>query len=106
MIERFMETKPLVSVAVLTYNSEDTICQCIDSILMQKTDFNFEIVVGDDGSKDSTPRILSNYATTYPEKFVLLLSETNEGVSKNNNLVLSHCKGEYVAMCEGDELLD
>lgn len=95
--------KPLVSVAVLTYNSESTVRQCIDSILLQKTDFAFEIVVGDDCSTDSTRRILSDYDNQYPSKFVLLLNEMNEGVSKNNIKVLSHCKGEFVAMCEGDD---
>ena len=98
-----MGIKPLVSVAVLTYNSESTICQCIDSILMQEADFDFEIVVGDDCSTDGTPGILADYSERYPGKFVLLLNEENEGVSRNNNNVLSHCNGKYVAMCEGDD---
>lgn len=98
-----MEKKPLVSIAVLTYNSESTIRQCIDSILMQEADFDFEIVVGDDCSTDSTPDILADYSEQYPGKFVLLLNETNEGVSRNNINVLSHCNGKYVAMCEGDD---
>lgn len=95
--------KPLVSVAVLTYNSESTIRQCIDSILMQEADFDYEIVVGDDCSTDGTPGILADYSKRYPSKFVLLMNETNEGVSRNNNKVLSHCNGKYVAMCEGDD---
>lgn len=95
--------RPLVSVAVLTYNSEATIRQCIDSILMQDVNFDFEIVVGDDCSTDSTPLILSDYSQQIPNKFVLLLNEKNEGISRNNIKVLSHCNGEYVAMCEGDD---
>lgn len=98
-----MEKKPLASVAVLTYNSEATVRQCIDSILMQKTDFDYEIVVGDDCSKDSTQSILLDYSQQYPKKFVLLFNELNKGVSWNNVNVLSHCQGEYVAMCEGDD---
>lgn len=101
--DRYNKMKPLVSVAVLTYNSETTIRQCIDSILMQKTDFDFEIVVGDDCSEDYTRSILTDYSKQYPAKFVLLFNKTNEGVSKNNISVLSHCRGEFVAMCEGDD---
>jgi glycosyltransferase involved in cell wall biosynthesis len=70
---------------------------------MQEADFDFEIVVGDDCSTDSTPDILVDYSEQYPGKFVLLLNETNEGVSRNNINVLSHCSGKYVAMCEGDD---
>lgn len=98
-----LKTTPLVSVAVITYNSEATIRQCIDSILMQKTDFDFEIVVSDDSSKDGTPTILSDYSNQFPGRFVLLLNSENIGVSRNNNQVLLRCKGEFVAMCEGDD---
>ena len=95
--------KPLVSVAVLTFNSQPTVRQCIDSILMQNVDFDYEIVVGDDCSGDSTPDILLEYSDRFPGKFILLLNETNEGVSKNNIKVLSRCRGRYIAMCEGDD---
>ena len=94
---------PLVSVAVLTYNSEGTIRQCIDSILMQETDFDYEIVVGDDCSIDGTQDVLREYKNCHPDKFTLLLNERNEGISKNYQRVLTHCRGEYVALCEGDD---
>ena len=95
--------KPLVSVAVLTYNSEGTIRQCIDSILLQKTDFDYEIVVGDDCSTDSTPCILLEYSEQFPGKFVLLLNGNNDGISLNYQRTLSHCHGDYIALCEGDD---
>lgn len=95
--------KPLASVAVLTYNSESTIRQCLDSIIKQKVDFDYEIVVGDDGSTDNTLDILKSYENTYSGDFVLIKSPRNEGISRNYQKVLMHCKGKYVALCEGDD---
>lgn len=92
-----------VSVAILTYNQAQYIQQCLDSVLMQVTNFDYEIVVGDDASTDSTQEILREYAAKYQEKFVLLLGEKNEGISMNYKKVLSVCKGKYIALCEGDD---
>lgn len=92
-----------VSVGILTYNQAQYIRQCLDSVLMQEVDFDYEIVVGDDASSDGTQEILREYATRYPDKFVLLLGENNEGISMNYKKVLSACKGEYIALCEGDD---
>lgn len=93
----------LLSVGVLTYNHLSYIKDCLDSILMQQVDFDFEIVVGDDGSTDGTQDILKGYEAEHPGRFVLLLSQRNEGISRNYQKVLSRCKGEFVALCEGDD---
>lgn len=93
----------ILSVGILTYNQEKYIRQCLDAVLMQKVDFEYEIVVGDDASSDSTQDILREYAAKYPGKFVLLLGEKNEGISMNYKKVLSACKGKYIALCEGDD---
>lgn len=53
--------KPVVSVCVLTYNHEKFIKECIDSILKQKTNFFYEVIIGDDGSTDMTQDICQNY---------------------------------------------
>lgn len=92
-----------LSVGILTYNQAQYIQQCLDSVLMQVTDFDYEIVVGDDASVDGTQEILYEYVAKYPEKFVLLLGEKNEGISINYKKVLSACKGKYIALCEGDD---
>jgi len=92
-----------LSVGILTYNQAQYIRQCLDSVLMQEGDFDYEIVVGDDASSDGTQEILREYATRYPDKFVLLLGEKNEGISMNYKKVLSACRGEYIALCEGDD---
>ena len=95
--------KPYVSVAVITYNQEATIGQCLDSILNQSVGFEYEIVVGDDCSTDATQFILREYAVKYPNRFVLMFNQNNMGTSKNNINVLSKCRGEFIAMCEGDD---
>lgn len=92
-----------LTVGILTYNQENYIRQCLDSVLMQEVGFDYEIVVGDDASSDGTQDILREYAQKYPDKFVLLLGEKNEGISMNYKKVLSACKGKYIALCEGDD---
>ena len=93
----------ILSVGIITYNHASFIRQCLDSVLMQKADFDFEIVVGDDGSVDGTQEVLKEYQGLYPNKIVLLLNDKNEGISKNYKNVLTRCRGKYVALCEGDD---
>ena len=63
-----MSAKQIISVAVITYNQENTIAQTLDSILMQKGDFKLQIVVGEDCSKDNTYIICKQYADKFPSK--------------------------------------
>lgn len=93
----------ILSVGILTYNQDKFIRQCLDAVLMQEVDFEYEIVVGDDASSDGTQDVLREYGAKYPDKFVLLLGEKNEGISMNYKKVLSTCKGKYIALCEGDD---
>lgn len=92
----------VASVAVLTYNHEAYIRQCLDSILAQVVDFPYEIVVVDDCSTDSTRDILREYAQAHAH-IRLYRNPENQGISRNNNLILSLCQGTYVAMLEGDD---
>ncbi len=66
-----------VSVLMLTYNHEPYIAQAIESVLMQETDFDFEIVIGEDCSTDKTREIISNYAAKYPSRVLVLPREAN-----------------------------
>lgn len=91
-----------LSVFVVTYNQEKYIRQCIDGILMQHVNFDYEVVIGDDCSTDSTRRICEEYANKYSQ-IKLLPLESNLGIARNWKRVLSACQGEYVAMCEGDD---
>lgn len=80
---------PLVSVVVLTYNQAVYIGRAMDGILSQKTDFPFEILVGDDASTDGTGEILQEYAKKYPGRIRLFLWEENLGASRNINYLAS-----------------
>jgi glycosyltransferase involved in cell wall biosynthesis len=95
---------PLVSVAVITYNQKDFLQECIESILTQDYP-NIEIVIADDASTDGTQAMLHEYNIEYPGKFVLKLSETNQGITKNSNLAHFACAGKYIAWMGGDDLM-
>ncbi|UOK43780.1 MULTISPECIES: GNAT family N-acetyltransferase [Flavobacterium] len=95
--------KAKVSVFCMVYNHEPFLKKCIDGFIMQKTDFDFEIVIGEDCSSDKSRDILLEYNKKYPGKFKLLLHESNVGAAKNQEEVFKACQGEYIAMCEGDD---
>ena len=97
------DTSKKVSVFMITYNHEKYIAEALDSILMQKTDFDFDIVIGEDCSTDATRRIVLEYSRKYPDKIKLLLHNVNVGFISNLMYVLEACTGKYVAMCEGDD---
>lgn len=102
-----MTTKPSsapeVSVAVITYNMAGYLPQLLDSILMQKVSFPYEIIIDDDHSPDNTREILYRYQAKYPDKIVLSLRDSNVGGSRNMYGVLKQCKGKYIAILEGDD---
>lgn len=98
-----MEQKPIVSVAVITYNMARYLPQLLDSILMQKVNFSYEIVVDDDHSPDCSREILLDYQRRYPDKFVLSLRDSNIRGSRNMYGVLRQCRGKYIAILEGDD---
>lgn len=93
----------LVSVHMVTYQHVNFIHQAIDSILMQKTNFKYEIVIGDDFSTDGTREILKEYKRKYPDKIKLLLNKKNIGGLKNGINVKKNCVGKYIAFLEGDD---
>ena len=95
--------QPLVSVVVLVYNHEKYIADALDGILMQKVDFEYEIVLGEDCSTDKSREIVLRYAQRHPEKFKLLLHESNIGANANQRTILSACTGKFIAFCEGDD---
>ena len=94
---------PLLSIACVTYNHELYIRQCLDSFLMQKTNFLFEIVIGEDCSTDNTGSIVTEYARKYPEIIKARCNKKNIGVQENSLLVFRDCTGKYIALCDGDD---
>lgn len=93
----------MVSVLVLTYCHEKYIEQAMNSIVAQKTTFNFEILIGDDGSIDRTPEIISSYAHKYPSIVKPTFYKKNVGASYNLWSLLSQAQGQYIAFLEGDD---
>lgn len=93
-----------VSILIITYNQKDLLQECIESCLKQ-THANIEIVVADDASIDGTQDLLRDYEKKYPSKFILRLSKTNQGITRNSNLALAACTGKYIAIMGGDDLM-
>ncbi len=92
-----------VSILMVTYNHEEFIAKALDSILMQRTNFEYEIVIGEDCSTDNTRNIIIGYKERYPDKFKLLLNDTNIGMHRNGAQTWQACTGEYIAILEGDD---
>lgn len=102
-VEKNVKT-PKVSVCVMTYNQAKYIGDCLQSIVDQVTDFDFEVIVADDASSDGTREIILEFAAKYPEKIKPVLHEKNVGVGKNYRSAHDLATGEYVAHCDGDDL--
>src|ERR1700722_19282110 len=92
-----------LSVCIFTFNHEHFIGQAIEGALGQKTNFDFEIVVGEDCSTDSTRTIVMHYQECYPGKIRALLNPGNLGMMANNSRTIMECKGEYIALLDGDD---
>lgn len=98
-----MQKRTKISVAVITYNQEATIRQTLDSILMQKGDFDLELVIGEDCSSDNTLAICKDYAQRYPKQIKLLSGPKNLGITANYFRTLQACTGEYIGDIAGDD---
>ncbi len=113
-VEHFPSNVPhkiIVSVCVQTYQHEKYIKECLDGVLMQKTNFDFEILIGEDCSSDRTRQICIDYAKKYSKKIRLFLHDRQNVVFINGkpsgrfNMLynLKNTKGKYIALCEGDD---
>jgi glycosyltransferase involved in cell wall biosynthesis len=104
---------PLVSVIVITYQQYSYIKDCLDGILMQKTNFPIEIIIGDDESVDGTREFCIKYADRYPDKIRLFLRDrkSSQLYDKNGQFIcrfnavwaMMSSRGKYTAVCEGDD---
>jgi glycosyltransferase involved in cell wall biosynthesis len=101
--EETVENSPKVSIISVTYNHEAYIREALDGFIAQETNFPVEIIVADDASTDSTPTIIREYANQHPHLFRPILRSTNVGVNANTTEALSAARGEYLAMCDGDD---
>lgn len=88
---------------MLAYNHENYIAQAIQSIMDQKTDLPYELVIGEDFSTDNTRAVINEFKERYPEKIRVLENATNLGMHDNFLNTIFSCRGKYLCMCEGDD---
>lgn len=96
----------MVSVCCITYNQEDYISDAIESFLMQKTNFKYEILIHDDASSDNTSNIIKEYERKYPDIIKPIYQTENQyskGIKISQTFNYPRAKGKYIALCEGDD---
>ncbi|AHG21862.1 hypothetical protein Z042_21290 [Chania multitudinisentens RB-25] len=96
---------PKLSIVVSCYNQKNYIGDCLESILTQKIDVPYEIVISDDFSPDGTRTIVDEYALLYPELIRVLPNTENVGPARNYFRVHNAARGEYIAHIDGDDLM-
>jgi glycosyltransferase involved in cell wall biosynthesis len=102
---------PLISCLIITYQHANYIKECLESVLIQQTDFPFEIIIVEDESSDETRTICVEYAKKYPDRIRLFLNSRKNNISINGyptgrfNMIygVAMCRGKYIAFCEGDD---
>jgi glycosyltransferase involved in cell wall biosynthesis len=100
-----MENKLMVSVDMITYKHEAYIAQAIEGVLMQETNFEYDLIIADDCSPDKTEEIVKNIIATHPKGHIIkyFRHEKNIGMNQNGLFAVQQCKGKYIAICEGDD---
>lgn len=93
-----------VSVFIICYNHEKFLKECLDSVVTQKTNFDYEILVHDDASTDGSAKIIKEYSSKYSKVKAILQTHNQytKGV-KPFSILKSMSKGKYIAWCEGDD---
>ena len=94
---------PLVSVYMLAYKHERFIEEAIKGVLMQRTNFPYELIIGEDRSPDRTLEIATSYQAKHPEIIRIITSPGNVGAHKNAYRCRMATRGKYIAICEGDD---
>ncbi len=92
-----------LSVCMITYNHEQFIEQAVRSVMAQVADFSYELVIGEDCSTDRTREILVRLQREFPDTIRLRLNEHNIGMQRNLVQTFQACRGEYIALLEGDD---
>ena len=94
-----------LSVVVSCYKQEHYIAECLESILNQKVNFKYELIIADDCSPDATREVITRFANEYPDRIKLLFQEVNVGAAKNYIAVHNLAVGKYVAHFDGDDVM-
>lgn len=102
----FKNDEITVSIICLCFNHAKYLARCLDSLLVQKVDFNVEILIHDDASTDGSIEILNQYQQKYPNIVVPVFEKENQyskGVNIENAILSKLVRGKYVAICECDD---
>lgn len=92
-----------LSICIVTYNHSKYIKECIEGVLNQKFNFEYEILIFDDFSIDDTLNICKEYSLKYPNLIKVISNSQNMGMASNFYKALNSCSGNYIAICEGDD---
>ena len=100
-----MKQSPKVSVCMITYGQEKFIEQAINGVLMQECDFEVELILANDCSPDKTDEVIQNILENHPRASWIkyIKHEKNIGMMPNFIDAMQDCKGQYIALCEGDD---
>lgn len=88
---------------MITYNHEAYIEQAVRGVMMQETDFEYELIIGEDCSTDNTRDVVLRLKEEFPDKIRLILHPQNVGMMQNFIDVYDAADGNYIALCEGDD---
>lgn len=92
-------------VIIPSYNKGKYIKEAIESVLMQKTKFDFKIIIADDGSTDDSKSIITEYTSSYPDKFIFINSDLNKGLLANIIEAYKKLDCEYFCCLDADDIL-
>jgi glycosyltransferase involved in cell wall biosynthesis len=95
--------RPKLSICLITYKHEAYIRTCLDNMLSQEVNFDYEIILGEDHSPDGTAAIIAEYASQHPTKIKAFIRPENVGGKSNFLHCFLQCRGEYVIFIEGDD---
>jgi glycosyltransferase involved in cell wall biosynthesis len=100
-----MKQYPRVSVCMITYGQEKFIAEAINGVLMQECDFEVEFIIANDCSPDKTDEIIQKIIDNHPKSSWIkyIKHDENIGMMPNFIFAMQQCKGEYIALCEGDD---
>jgi glycosyltransferase involved in cell wall biosynthesis len=96
---------PKVSVYVVSYNHENYLRECLQSVVTQKCNFDFEVIVAEDCSTDSTRDIIEEFTLKFPNIIKAIYQEHNIGLHENIAKTINECSGEYIAYIDGDDYM-
>lgn len=101
--EQLLVKEPVVTVQVYAYNKEKYIRECLDSVVGQETNFDYDILIMHNPGTDKTQDICLEYQKKYPEKIILVLREENMGFYYNYFEAERTSRGKYIARCDADD---